>query len=102
MDNSYGVDALTPIKYETIEAVKKKKCPTSQTSEGNADAAANRAVTLRSLARSAKRLEGWKPAPSLLPPFETAARKRARPPQGDGGDCCGHIRMALLVDWDGY
>jgi hypothetical protein len=34
------------------------------------------------------RLEGWPQTPSLLPPFETVARKRAQPrdevPGGDG------------------
>jgi hypothetical protein len=43
-------------------------------------------VTLRRpLAKASGRLEGWKHAPSLLPSFETVARKRARPPQDDGG-----------------
>src|SRR5262249_7494158 len=33
-------------------------------------------------------LEGWPQTPSLLPPFETAARQSERPPQGDGGVDC--------------
>src|ERR1041384_2089207 len=33
------------------------------------------------------RLEGWPQARSVLPSFETAARKRVRPPQDDGGAC---------------
>jgi hypothetical protein len=32
-----------------------------------------------------RRLEGWKQALCLWPSFETVARKRARPPQDDGG-----------------
>src|ERR1051326_4014936 len=33
------------------------------------------------------RLEGWPQAGGVLPSSETAARKRVRPPQDDGGAC---------------
>jgi hypothetical protein len=34
------------------------------------------------------RFEGWPQTPSVLPSFETAARKSERPPQDDGVICC--------------
>jgi hypothetical protein len=52
---------------------------------GSGGAETNSDVILRARTTpSCARLEGWKQAHYLLPCFETAARKRARPPQHDG------------------
>src|SRR5205807_9179346 len=62
--------------------------------------ATNTTVILRSSTRlRAERLEGWKQAPCLRPSFETAARKRERPPQDDGVVCCESATSTLRGEW---
>src|SRR5262249_9611312 len=61
--------------------------------------AANTTVILRRpFALANGRLEGWKHAPSLWPSFETVTRKRACPPQDDGGVVIIHELFSCLPE----
>src|ERR1051325_9872864 len=62
----------------------------------SADPATTNNVILKSSARCAERLEGWKQARCLRPSFETLARLRLARPQDDAGVCCSNLSRGLL------